>query len=370
VVARVGSKPSLHAEFPDAEQIDCRGCVITPGLIDSHTHAVFGGWRAAEYEMRSRGLPYMEIARRGGGINASVRDVRSRSEDELLELSVPRVQAFASLGVTTVEIKSGYGLNTEHELKMLRVIRRLREHVPIRIAATFLGAHDFPPEYQDRRDEYVDLLVNEMIPAVAEAKLATFCDAFVEPGAFSADQARRVLLAGLEYGLIPRLHADEFENAAGAELAAELGAASADHLGAISTAGIEALAASRTVATLLPATLVFLGKTGLAPARALIDAGVTVALASDFNPGTAPTPNLSLSMTFACSKMGMQPLEALVAVTAGGARALRLPDNHGTLAPGAPGDLVVWGAADHREIPYRFGSPPVREVWASGRRIV
>ncbi len=369
-VARVGPEHELRPAFPAAERVDCSGCVITPGLVDSHTHAVFGGWRAGEYELRSRGLPYMEIAQRGGGINASVHDVRGRSEDELLELSIPRLFEFVRFGTTTVEIKSGYGLRTADELKLLRVIRRLREHVPLHIVPTFLGAHDFPAEYRDRRDAYVDLLVEEMIPAVAEDQLAIFCDVFMEPGAFDAAQARRVLHAGLEHGLAPKLHADEFENAGGAELAAELGAASADHLGAISAVGIEALAASGTVATLLPATLIFLGKPGLAPARALIDAGVTVALATDFNPGTAPSPNLPLTMTFACSRMQMDPLEAIVAATAGGARALRLNDGRGTLTPGAPGDLVVWAAADYREIPYRFGNPPVREVWRHGQRIV
>jgi imidazolonepropionase len=368
-IAGIASEQELQSRYPLAQRIDCSGCVITPGLIDSHTHAVFGVWRSAEYELRSQGVPYMEIARRGGGINATVRDVRARSEDDLLECSIPRVLDFLRFGTTTVEIKSGYGLTTADELKLLRVIARLQEHVPVRIVPTFMGAHEFPDEYRSRRDDYVELLATEMIPAVAEARLARFCDVFLEAGAFDFGQARRVLQAGIEHGLAPKLHADELENSRGAQLAAELGAASADHLGAISEAGIEALAASGTVATLLPATLLFLGKMQFAPARALIDAGATISLATDFNPGTAPTSNLPLAMTLACSQMKVTPLEAITAATSGGARALLLPNGSGTLVSGAPADLVVWAVSDYREIPYRFGNPQVREAWVQGSRV-
>jgi imidazolonepropionase len=369
-VAAIGSEQELGASAPEASRIDCQGCTITPGLVDSHTHAVFGAWRAHEYELRSRGLSYMEIARQGGGINASVRDVRARSEDELLELSIPRAWDCLRSGTTTIEIKSGYGLRTSDELKLLHVIRRLREHVPINIVPTFLGAHEFPPEYRDDRQAYVDLLINEMIPAVAEAQLAVFCDVFMEPGVFDAEQSQRIMEAGRAHGLVPKLHADEFTYSGAAELAVELGAASADHLGAVSPAGIAALAASTTVATLLPTTLFFLGKSAYAPARQLLDAGATVALATDFNPGTSPSVNLPLAMTIACSHMRMDPLEALIAATRGGARALRLDDGEGTITPGGPADLVVWSAADYREIPYRFASPIVRETWVRGQRIV
>jgi imidazolonepropionase len=216
----------------------------------------------------------------------------------------------------------------------------------------------------------VDLIVGDMIPAVAREGLARFCDVFMEPGVFDARQTRRILEAGRKHGLIPRLHADEFENSGGAELAAELGAASADHLGAISETGIRALAASNTVATLLPATLFFLGKKSYAPARALLAAGATIALATDFNPGTAPSANLPLVLTMACSQMGLDPLEALVAATAGGARALQLADGRGTIRPGAPADLVIWSVNDYRAIPYSFGQPPIREVWKRGVRVV
>jgi imidazolonepropionase len=273
-------------------------------------------------------------------------------------------------GTTTAEVKSGYGLTTEDELKMLRVIRRLGQEGPLELIPTFMGAHEFPAEYRSLRSAYVDLLVQEMIPAVAEEGLAVFCDIFMEPGVFSALETRRVLTAGLEHGLVPKVHADELENSGAAELAAELGAASADHLGQISDEGIRALVRSETVATLLPATLLFLGRKQYAPGRRLLDMGAKVALATDFNPGTAPSPSMALVLTLACSQMGFDPLEALHAATAGGARALRLEDGRGTIRPGAPADLVLWDAADYREIPYRFGTNLVQGVWKRGVRVV
>ncbi|HEX2167003.1 MAG TPA: imidazolonepropionase [Longimicrobiales bacterium] len=369
VVQSIGSIDARRAEADGVTRVDCNGGIITPGFVDSHTHAVFGGWRAAEYAMRSQGVPYMEIARRGGGINASVRDIRARSEEELVELAIPRMDAMLSGGTTTAEVKSGYGLDTASELKQLRAVRALSDLTPVDLVPTFMGAHEFPQEYRDRRDAYVDLVVEEMIPAVAAANLAVFCDVFMEPGVFTAAQTRHVLEAGMRHGLVPKLHADELENSGAAELAAELGAASADHLGAVSDEGIAALASSDTVATLLPATLLFLGKSRYAPARRLIDAGAAVALATDFNPGSSPTPSMQLVLTLACSQMGMDPLEAIVAATAGGARALRLSDGTGTLAPGAPGDIVVWDVPDHRELPYRFGAAPMRGVWKRGVRV-
>lgn len=368
-VAAVGPEPELARRYGDAERVDCGGGVLTPGLVDSHSHAVFGRWRADEYALRCAGVPYMEIARRGGGINASVEDLRRRSEDELVELTRPRLLDALRHGTTTLEVKSGYGLATEHELKMLRVIRRLNEEGPLELVPTFLGAHEFPPEYRGRRPAYVDCVVEEMIPAVAAERLAVFCDVFMEPGVFDAGQTRRILEAGREHGLVPKLHADELEGAGGAELAVEVGAASADHLGAVSGSGIRALAASDTVATLLPGTLFFLGRTTYAPARRLLEAGATVALASDFNPGSSTNPNLQLVLTIACSQMGMAPLEALHAVTRGGARALRLDDGRGTLREGAPADLLVWRAGAVAELGYRYGVNLVRGVWKAGERV-
>jgi imidazolonepropionase len=369
LVHAVGPAERIAADEPDAVRVDCSGCVITPGFVDSHTHAVFGAWRVAEYAMRSRGVPYMEIARSGGGINASVRDISARSEDELLDLTRPRMHAMLASGTTTAEVKSGYGLDTENELKQLRVIRSLRRETTMDLVPTFLGAHAVPAAFRDGRVAFVDLIVNEMIPAVARERLAVFCDVFMVPGVFTEPPARRVLEAGPEHGMIPKLHADELENSGAAELAAELGAASADHLGAISDNGIAALASSGTVATLLPATLLFLGKSAFAPARRLIDAGATVALATDFNPGSSPQSGMQLVLTLACSQMGMDPLEAIVAATAGGAKALRLTDGTGTLSPGGPADLAVWEVADHREIPYRYGAAPLRGVWKRGQQV-
>lgn len=367
-IAGIGSLAELAAAHPDHLRVDCSGGVLTPGFVDSHTHAVFGRWRADEYALRARGVPYMEIARQGGGINASVSDLRTRSEDELVDLTRPRLQEMLRQGTTTMEIKSGYGLRTEDELKMLRVVRRLAGEGPWRLVPTFLGAHEFPPEYRQRRAEYVRIVIDEMIPAVADEGLARFCDVFMEPGVFDADESRRILEAGLAHGLVPKLHADELEPSGGAELGVSLGAASVDHLGRVSPAGIAALADSGTVATLLPATLFFLGSTDFAPARALLDAGATVALATDFNPGSAASPSMPLTLTIACSRMGMGPLEALYAATAAGAQALHL-EQHGILAAGAPADLVLWDVADYREIPYRFGVNLVHSVWIGGVKV-
>ena len=367
-IAAVGDAAALVGRYPDAERVDCGGGVLTPGLVDSHTHAVFGRWRADEYALRAQGVPYMEIARRGGGINASVGDLRGRSEAELVLLTRDRLRDVLALGTTTVEVKSGYGLTTADELKMLRVVHRLDAEGPLDLIPTFLGAHEVPPEYRNRRDDYLDLLVDEMIPAVAGEGLARFCDVFMEPGVFDGDETRRILEAGRAHGLIPKLHADELEPSGGAELAVELGAASADHLGAVGQAGIEALAGSDTVATLLPGTLFFLGRTSFAPARQLLDAGAEVALATDFNPGSSASPSLPLIMTMACSQMAMSPLESLVAATRGGARALRL-DDRGVLAPGLRADLVLWDTSDYREIPYRYGVRLARSVWKGGREV-
>jgi imidazolonepropionase len=369
-VVAVAPEREIVELYPGHERVECGGGLLTPGLVDSHTHAVFGRWRVDEYVMRSRGVPYMEIGRRGGGINASVRDLRGRSEDELVEMSLPRLEEMLAHGTTTAEVKSGYGLQTEAEMKMLRAVRRLAELQPIELVPTFLGAHDVPAEYRERRDDYVELLVEEMIPAVAGAGLAVFCDVFMEPGVFDRTESERILRAALDHGLRPKLHADELEESGGAALAAELGAASADHLGAISEAGVHAISASSTVATLLPATLFFLGKKSYAPARSLLAAGATVALATDFNPGSSPTASLPLVMTAACSQMGMSPAEALRAATAGGAAALELHDGRGTLRPGAPADLVLWRVESVAELPYRMGAPLCTGVWKRGVRVV
>ncbi len=368
-IAAIDDEAVLAGAHPTAARVDCGGGVLTPGFVDSHTHAVFGRYRADEYALRASGVPYMEIARRGGGIQASVRDVRARTEDDLVEVNRPRLQTMMRLGTTTVEIKSGYGLSTHDEVKQLRAVQRLAAETPLRVVPTLLAAHEFPPEFRDRRDAYVDLVCEETIPAVAALGLARFCDVFMEPGVFDAAQTRRVLEAGLAHGLVPKVHADELEHSGGAELAVALGAASADHLGAISNDGIHALAGSGTVATLLPGTLFFLGRSRYAPARVLRDAGARIALASDYNPGSSPSPNMALVMTMACSQMGLAPIEALHAATAGGAAALRLEDGRGTLRVGAPADAVLWDVERYEEIAYRYGLPPVAGVWIGGERV-
>lgn len=368
-IAMIGSASDLQHAYSDAEVVDCRGGVLTPGLVDSHTHAVFGKPRFEEHELRAEGLDYMEIAKRGGGIHASVRDFRERSEDELYNLAVPRVKSLASYGTTTLEIKSGYGLSVEDELKALRVIGRLAERQPLRIVPTWLGAHEIPHEYRTseaRRGEFIDLLIHTLLPKVVEQGIARFADVFCEPGVFTIDETRRILEASRKTGLGIKIHADEIKPCGGAELAASLKAVSADHLAAISQSGIEALAKSDTVATLLPGTMLFLGKTKQAPARALIDAGAAVALASDFNPGTSPTVNFPLMLTLGVSQLRMSLAEVLIAATANGAAAVGIAGEVGQIAPGFAADLALFAIADVRELPYWYGARLCVGSWKAG----
>jgi imidazolonepropionase len=366
-VAAVGPQDSLQREHPAAERVSCAGGVLLPGWVDSHTHAIFGRPRADEQELRAAGAGYMEIAERGGGIHASVRDLRTRSEDELFALADARLRRLASYGTTTIEVKSGYGLTLEDELKVLRVIARLAQVLPVRLVPTWLGAHEIPLEYRAARNRYIEILVNEMLPRVASERLARFADVFCEPGVYTVDESRRILTAARSAGLGLKLHADELEPAGGAELAAELGATSADHLAAISDAGVAALAASNTVATLLPGTMLFLGRRTQAPARALIEAGVAIALATDFNPGTSPTPNLPLILTLAVSQLHLSVAEAVIAGTVNGAAALGLADTVGQIAPGYSADLALYDIDDVREVPYWYGDRRCRATWVRGK---
>jgi len=368
-IAMIGAANDLKNAYSNAEVIDCRGGVLTPGLVDSHTHAVFGKPRFEEHEQRADGLDYMEIAKRGGGIHASVRDFRQRTEDELYTLAIPRITELASYGTTTLEVKSGYGLSIEDELKAMRVIGRLAGRQPVRIVATWLGAHEIPHEYRTseaRRAEFIDLLIDAMLPRVVEQDIARFADVFCEPGVFTIDETQRILEASRDAGLGIKLHADELKPCGGAELAASLGAVSADHLAAISQSGIEALANSDTVATLLPGTMLFLGKTRQAPARALIDAGAAVALASDFNPGTSPTVNFPLMLTLGVSQLHMSLAEVLIAATVNGAAALGLAGETGQIAPGFAADLALFGIGDVRELPYWYGARLCVGSWKAG----
>ena len=368
-IAAIGSDGDLRAAYADAEVIDCRRGVLTPGLVDSHTHAVFGSPRFREQELRAQGVDYMEIAKQGGGIHSSVRDFRERSEEELFALSVPRLGALASYGTTTVEIKSGYGLSLDDELKALRVIDRLSKSLPLRIVATWLGAHEIPHEFRTseaRRSEHIERLMREQIPAVAKQGIARFADVFCEPGVFTLEESRSVLDAARKAGLGLKIHADELEPYGGAELGVKLGAVSADHLAAVSERGIEALAASKTTATLLPGTMLFLGRPKQAPARALIDGGAAVALATDFNPGTSPTPNLPLILTLGVSQLKMTVAEAFVGITVNGAAALGLAGEIGQIAPGFAADLSLFDIGDARELPYWYGVRLCVGSWKAG----
>ena len=369
-IAAVAPRAEVEREYPRAERVDCRGGVLTPGLVDSHTHAIFGRPRFEEQELRAAGLDYMEVARRGGGIHASVRDLRGRSEDDLFDLALPRLRRLAAYGTTTVEVKSGYGLTPEDELKSLQVIRRLAEALCLRLVPTWLGAHEIPLEFRevpDGRSEYVRLLVSTMLPEVASAGLARFADVFCEPGVFTIEETRSILTAARGAGLGMKLHADELRPSGGAELAAEIGAASADHLAAISDTGIRVLAHSNTVATLLPGTMLFLGKEKQAPARALIEAGAAVALATDFNPGTSPTANFPLILTLGVSQLRMSVAEVLIGATVNGAAAVGLADRVGQLAPGFSADLALFDVRDARELPYWYGDRRCVATWVRGK---
>jgi len=369
-IAAVGPVAELERRYPLAERVDCSGMLLTPGLVDSHTHAVFGRPRYEEQELRAAGVGYMEIARRGGGIHSSVADLRSREEDDLYQLALLRVKRLTSYGSTTIEIKSGYGLSVEDELKSLRVIARLQSATPARLVPTWLGAHEIPLEYRaspGQRRDYIGLLLNELLPIVARERLALFADVFCEPGVFTLDETREILDASRAAGLGIKLHADELEPYGGAELAVDLRATSADHLAAVSVPGIAALAGSDTVATLLPGTMLFLGRQAQAPARAMIDGGAAVAIATDFNPGTSPTFNFPLILTLAVSQLRMAVAEAILASTVNGAAALGLSDRVGQLAPGYSADIALWEATDVREIPYWYGDRRCMGTWARGK---
>jgi imidazolonepropionase len=369
-IVAVGPRAELERASEGATVIDCGGGVLTPGLVDSHTHAIFGRARYEEQELRAAGADYMEIARQGGGIHASVRDLRARDADELLALARPRLERLASYGTTTVEVKSGYGLSIEDELKILRVIKRLSSELPMRIVPTWLGAHEIPREARATpatRASYVKMLRDEMLPLVVNEQLALFADVFCEPGVFTIAETRDLLAAARAAGLKLKLHADELSPSGGAELAAELRATSADHLAAISAGGIQALATSGTVATLLPGTMLFLGKGTRPPARALLDAGAAVALATDFNPGTSPTPNLPFILTLAVSELHMSVAESMLAATVNGAAALGLAAETGQLSPGYSADLALFDIEDVRELPYWYADRRCNRTWARGK---
>jgi len=320
----VGSESTLPSIDPDeAEVLDAGGAMVIPGLVDCHTHLAFGGWREHEFVLRSRGAGYLEIARSGGGIRATVEATRSADSHQLLDRCLAFLTEMARLGVTTVECKSGYGLDLENELRLLEVYRLAGERQPLRLVPTLLAAHVFPVEYQERRSEYVAFLCRDLIPEVAHRGLARFCDVFVEEGAFSVEEGRAVLKAAVECGLAVKLHAEQLSDSGGAQLAGRFGAVSADHLEQVSDAGIRALAEGGVIAVILPLASLYLRQVP-ADARRLLDAGLRVAVATDFNPGSAPSYHLPLALMLACTQSGMTPSEALIGATASAAGALRL----------------------------------------------
>ncbi len=337
-----------------ATEINAEGRVVMPGFVDSHTHLVCGRPRLTDYEMRIAGATYQEIAAAGGGILSTVRAVRASSTRRLEAEARRSLEDFLRHGTTTVEAKSGYGLDEATELKSLRALAALSDTAP-EVIPTYLGAHVSPPEYEGNSDGYIDWICSHMLPKIRQRRLARFVDVYCEPGAFSVDQARRYLGAAAALGIAGRIHAEQFTRSGGAALAVELGAASADHLDYVNDSDMALLAHSATVATLLPGAVFHLGLSRYPPARALIDAGAAVALATDFNPGTSPTCSMSMILSLACTQMRMTPAEAITAATINGAHALRCGGRAGSLECGKSADLIVVNASDYREIPYHFG---------------
>ena len=352
IIAAVGQgEPPCGAE----QIIDAEGRLATPGLADAHTHLIFGGWRQDELADKLHGVPYLDILARGGGILSTVRATRAATEAELLEKGRRALLEMQRFGVTACEAKSGYGLETETELRQLRVIRQLGQECAMDLAPTLLGAHALPPEYQADREGYLRLLCEEMIPRAAAEGLARFCDVFCEEGVFTAEESRRILLAGKAHGLLPKLHADEIHPIGGSQLAGELGAVSAEHLIVCPEEGMDSMARGGVIACLLPCTSLYLGAR-FAPARRLVEKGVAIAIATDFNPGSCPCLNLQLAMSLGCLYYRLTPEEVLTAVTLNGAAAMGLAGRLGSVEPGKQCDLALWDAPDLNYLCYRMGS--------------
>lgn len=349
--------------------VDAEGRCVIPGFVDPHTHTVFGKTRQDEYERRIKGESYLEIAAAGGGIHSSVADTRTRSEAELTDLAITRLQQMQSWGTTTVEIKSGYGLTLADEVKMLRAARAAADQTGIRTVLTCLAAHEVPKEYREDRPAYVRLITEEILPLVVREKLAERCDIFCEPSVFNLEESVVILSRAKDLGLRLTVHADELEAFGGAVLAARMGADSADHLICIDEAGREALRGSDTVAVMLPGTVFTLGLKSYAPARAMVDEGCAVALASDFNPGSCPIMSMPLIMAIACTQMRLTPAESLVGATLNAAWALGRQQDVGSLAPGKMADFVILDGNDYRLVPYRAGHNPVAAVFQGGKEI-
>ncbi len=366
VVARLFADGQIPATV---QVVDAAGQAVIPGFVDPHTHTVFGKTRQDEYERRIKGETYLEIAAAGGGIHSSVADTRTRTQDELTDLAIARLREMQSWGTTTVEIKSGYGLTVDDEVKMLRAASSAAGRTGMRAVLTCLAAHEIPQEFQADRAAYVRLITEEILPLVAREKLATRCDVFCEPSVFNLEESVIILSRALDLGLRLTIHADELEAFGGAVLAARLGADSADHLIRIDQAGRDALRGSDTVAVMLPGTVFTLGLKNYAPARGMVDEGCAVALASDFNPGSCPIMAMPLIMAIACTQMRLTPAESLIGSTLNAAWALGRQDEVGSLAPGKMADFVILDGDDYRLVPYRAGHNPVASVFLGGQKI-
>ena len=355
---------------PAADQvIDAEGRLVTPGLVEPHTHLVFGGWREHELAMKLKGVPYLDILAAGGGILSTVRSTRAATKQQLIDKTLPVLKRMLALGVTTCEAKSGYGLSLEHEIKMMEAVKDLGKLQPIDLVSTFMAAHAVPEEYKEDRKAYIDLVIKEMIPVVADSGLAEFCDVFCETGVFDAEESRRILLAGQAAGLRSKCHSDEIDPIGGTEMAGSIGAVSCEHLIACATSGIRAMAEGGVIACCLPATSFYLNA-GFAPARDMINSGVPVAFGSDFNPGSCPVHSLQIAMNIGCYKYRMTPEECLTAVTLNAAAAIGRADLVGTLEPGKQADILIWDAPNLDYVFYRFGDNLVSSVFKKGKQVI
>ncbi len=368
VITRIGTGYPSQALLREYEVIDAEGSLVTPGLIDAHTHLVFAGWRANELRLKTAGMAYLDILASGGGILSTVRETRAADEAGLFKKTHKVLDGMLAMGTTTCEAKSGYGLNLADELKQLRVMQQLNAVHPVEIVSTLMAAHAIPPEFTGDKRGYIDLIIDEIIPRAAQGGLAEFCDVFCEEGVFTADESAEILLAGQREGLLSKIHADEIRAIGGSELAGKIGAISAEHLIAMKDSGIEALKSGGSIACLLPGTSLYLGKP-YARARDMIASGVPVAVASDFNPGSCPGYSLQLCMNLACWQYRMTPEETLCAVTLNAAGAVNRPQNIGSLEIGKQADAVIWDARDLDFLCYRFGSNLARTVIKKGRRV-